>query len=88
MDVGNVTQLTGDVRMSYVLVMMFVNRRGHVSRLFGTAVDVAVVLWQKVDVVEDVARVVGLFTRLGVTDVHQHRSVEPRRQGLVGGTAL
>ena len=52
------------------------------SRLFGAAVYVAVVLWQKVDIVEDVARVVGLFTRLSVTDVHQHRSVEPRRPSL------
>ena len=61
---------------------MFVNRYRHVSRLFGTAVEIAIVLWQKVDVVKDVARIVGLFTRLSVTDVHQHRSVEPRRQSL------
>ena len=59
--------------------MEFVDSGRHVSRLFRTVVDVSVVLGQKVDVVEDVARVVGLFTRLRVADVHQHRSVEPRR---------
>ena len=63
-------------------VAVFVQRSRHVSRVFRTVVDVSVVLGQKVDVVEDVARVVGLFTRLRVADVHQHRSVEPRRQSL------
>ena len=63
-------------------VAMSVQRSRHVSRLFRAVVDIAVVLGQKVDVVEDVARVVGLFTRLRVADVHQHRSVEPGRLSL------
>ena len=66
----------------FILVAEFVDSGRHVSRLFRTVVDVSVVLGQKVDVVEDVARVVGLFTRLRVADVHQHRSVEPGRQRL------
>ena len=71
-----------DVIESNSPVFEFVDSDGHVSRLVGAAVDVSVVLGQKVDVVEDVARVVGLFTRLRVADVHQHRSVEPGRQSL------
>ena len=68
--------------VQYLHVFEFVDSDRHVSRLVGAAVEIAVVLGQKVDVVEDVARVVGLFTRLRVADVHQHRSVEPGRQSL------
>ena len=49
---------------------------GHVSRLVGTRVDVAVVLGKKVDVVEHVAVVGVKASRFVEADVHQHRAVE------------
>ena len=49
---------------------------GHVSRLVGTRVDVAVVLGKKVDVVEHVAVVIVEASRFVEADVHQHRAVE------------
>ena len=58
------------------------------SRLVGAAVEVEVVLREEVDVVKYVTRVVGPFTCLGITNVHQHRSIEHCWQGLLNGTRL
>ena len=59
-----------------VLISHLVDGDGHVSRLFGTRIQVAVVLGKKVDIVEDEAVVATQTTSLNETDVQQHRSVE------------
>ena len=62
--------------MRHLLVIHRVDGDGHVSRLVGTRVDVAVVLGKKVDVVEHVAVVIVEASRFVEADVHQHRAVE------------
>ena len=48
----------------------------HMPWLFRAAVDVSVVLWQQVDVVEDGARPVTVGHSLLEADVEEHRPVE------------
>ena len=65
------------------LVIPLVDMWADVSRLRWTDIEVAVVLWQQVDVVEYETIKVGERTRLDETDVHQWRLVEHDRLLLI-----
>ena len=65
------------------LVFEDVNRNTHVPRLLRTRVDIAVILWQQVHVVEDEASEIFQSQRLFVADIHQHGPVESTHIGLL-----